>query len=147
MSPFLTKGLVTKSKQQLLVVIQLCSDLDQEDTFLQYTFSTEFHQLNQLYRHWLSGNIFCYYLKVKKRKHRLDHCRFYDLAKGGGGLTSDFCSNDWSAIGDFCFDFYPQACSITLKVAANQSANCYITEAESSFVRFVKNIFLGKFRY
>ncbi|KRY23644.1 hypothetical protein T12_1161 [Trichinella patagoniensis] len=91
MSPFLTKRLVTKSKQQLFVVIQLCSDLDQEDTFLQYTFSTEFHQLNQLYRHWsiLSGNIFCYYLKVKKRKHRFDHCRFYDLA-----------NNDWSAIGD-----------------------------------------------
>ncbi|KRZ88274.1 hypothetical protein T08_13258 [Trichinella sp. T8] len=102
MSPFLTKGLVTKSKQQLFVVIQLCSDLDQEDTFLQYTFSTEFHQLNQLYRHWLgsvdfcsdaaiclSGNIFCYYLKVKKRKHRFDHCRFYDLV-----------NNDWSAIGD-----------------------------------------------
>ncbi|KRX58828.1 hypothetical protein T09_3838 [Trichinella sp. T9] len=50
---------------------------------LMNTFFTEFHQLNQLYRHWLgsvdfcsdaaiclSGNIFCYYLKVKKRKHR-----------------------------------------------------------------------------
>ncbi|KRX24808.1 hypothetical protein T07_3408 [Trichinella nelsoni] len=104
MSPLLTKGLVTKSKQQLFVVIQLCSDLDQEDTCTFHStlspFSTEFHQLNQLYRQWLSGNIFCYYLKVKKRKHRFDHCRFYDLAKGGGGLTSDFCSNDWSAIGD-----------------------------------------------
>ncbi|KRX82197.1 hypothetical protein T06_8676 [Trichinella sp. T6] len=97
MSPFLTKGLVTKSKQQLLVVIQLCSDLDQEDTFLQYTISTEFHQLNQLYRHWLGSVDFCSDAAIC-----LDPCRFYDLAKGGGGLTSDFCSNDWSAIGDFC---------------------------------------------